>query len=128
MEKLSDAVQMPDSTINILCTYDISNLIYDEEVYFVKIDLDGNLLNTDFQTSSGICCWDVADGRLNLNLKKQLLYTRQSYGISFSNGVVQLADTNYNYLLGATDVNTLYHAAVFQDADSSYLSFGHGVC
>ncbi|MEO8146021.1 MAG: PKD domain-containing protein [Bacteroidia bacterium] len=125
METLLDAVQMPDSTINILCTYDNPAIIYDEEVYFVKIDLSGNLITTDFITSSGICCWDICDGRLNLSNNNKLLLTHRSFGISFSNGVVELIDTNYNYIYGAIDGTALYHATAFQDVDNNYLSFGH---
>lgn len=125
METLRDAVQMPDSSINILCTYDIGNLIYDEEVYFVKINLAGELITTNYITNTSICCWNIADGRLKLNLKNQLLYTHQSYGISFSDGVVYLSDTNYNFLNGVTDPNALYHATAFQDLDSNYFSFGY---
>lgn len=125
IESLQDVVQMPDSTINILCTYDVPGTNYDNEVYFVKIDLNGNLLNTHFSTNSGICCWDIADGRLNLSNSNKLLHTHQSFGISFANGVVQLADTNYNQIYGAIDGTALYHSTVFQDVNNNYLSFGY---
>lgn len=125
IESLLDAVQMPDSTINILCTYNVPGTNYDDEVYFVKIDLNGNLIATDFVTSSGICCWDIADGRLNLSNNNKLLLTHRSFGISTSIGVVQLIDTNYNYIYGTNDGTALYHATAFQDVDNNYLSFGH---
>ncbi len=126
-EILTDAVQMPDSNINILCTYNVIGTNYDEEVYFVKIDLDGNLLNTHFQTFSGICCWDVADGRLNLDLKSRLLTTHRSFGISSANGIVSVLDSSnsYSYIFGGNDNTALYHADMFQDVDSNYLSLGY---
>ncbi len=125
METLLDAVQLPDSSVAILCTYDKGNLIYDEEVYFVKVNLDGEILSTRNLTSSGICCWDIADGRLFLTQTKKLIYTHQSFGISFANGIVSIADTNLNNNTGFSDNSALYHATAFQDIDFNYLSFGH---
>lgn len=125
MEILRDAIQLPDSNIAILCTYDLGNLIYDEEAYFVKVDLDGNLKDSRALTGSGICCWDIADGRLHLTQNKKLIYTHQSYGISFTNGIVSLVDTNLNSLSGFSDNSAFYHATAFQDTANNYMSFGH---
>lgn len=123
-----DAIQMPDSSILILCTYDEPGFIYDEETYLVRVDLNGNVINTHFVTNSGICCWDISDGRLQLDLQNNIMLTHQSFGISTYDGVVHVLDANnYNYLYGGTDGNVLYHAKALQDADSSYISFGHEI-
>lgn len=127
-EIVHDAIQMPDSTILILCTYDEPNFIYDEETYLVRVDLNGNVINTHFVTNSGICCWDISDGRLQLDLQNNIMLTHQSFGISTYDGLVRVLDANnYNNIYGGTDGNVLYHAKAFQDADSSYISFGHEI-
>jgi PKD repeat protein len=123
-----DAIQMPDSSILILCTYDEPGFIYDEETYLVRVDLNGNVINTHYVTNSGICCWDISDGRLQLDLQSNIMLTHQSYGISTYDGLVRVLDANnYNNIYGGTDGNVLYHAKAFQDADSSYISFGHEI-
>ncbi len=125
METFLDAVQMPDSTINVLCTYDEPGFIYDEEVFIVRVDLNGNLLNTNYVTNSGICCWDISDGRLLLDNSGRLMLTHLSFGISSSFGLVRVLSPTYNYIYGGNDGTALYHSKLFQDVDNNYMSFGH---
>jgi PKD repeat protein len=125
IERLRDAVLLTDSNIMLLCTYDEPGLIYDEEVYLIKLNLVGEIISTYFVTNTGICCWDIASGRLQLNNAGKLLLTHQSFGISTANGLVRVLDTNFVYLQGATDPNALYHANFFQDTDSNYMSFAY---
>ncbi|MBL7927481.1 MAG: PKD domain-containing protein [Bacteroidia bacterium] len=123
IERVRDAVVLPDSNLMLLCTYEEAGLIYDEEVYLIKLNPNGEVINTHFVTNTGICCWDIASGKLRLSKAGKIMLTHQSFGISTANGLVRIMDTNYVYIQGNNDAYALYHADFFQDADSNYLSF-----
>ncbi|MEO0312622.1 MAG: hypothetical protein RIQ89_2279 [Bacteroidota bacterium] len=125
IELAHDAVIIADSFIYIQCTYDEPGFIYDEEVMFIKTDLNGNLITSQDITNSGICCWDISDGRLAIGINDHLLFTHRSFGISTIDGIVRVYNKDFGSINGATDNTFLYHSNFFQDADSSYYSFGH---
>ncbi|GAL87630.1 hypothetical protein Dtur_1285 [Sporocytophaga myxococcoides] len=93
-------LQNRDGEYIIATTYDPESTIYDEEVNFWRFDGKGNLIVEANITYSGICCWDVASGKIKQTSDGNYIFPKISFGIStISAGIIKV-DKNGSYIWG----------------------------
>ncbi|MFZ6052076.1 PKD domain-containing protein [Halocola ammonii] len=73
-------------------TYDVEGTNYQDEVFVEKFDNNGNSVDYNQLTSTGICCWDYSTGKMIHTSDDHYFLTGQYFGISDNYGTYYKID------------------------------------
>ena|GEM_PF-4830125 len=92
LQNATSITTTPEGEYFIQGTYDVEGTNYQEEVFVQKFDNNGNSLDYDQLTSTGICCWDYSTGKMIRTSDDHYFLTGQYFGISDNNGTYYKID------------------------------------
>lgn len=95
-----------------------------QELYIMKTDTLGNLLNYRQITSSGNCCWDLGKGYIRNTADSKYLIGSHHFSSSSNYGYVHKIDTNLNTTIWTYNFWTPFEVYNMREFNASVLTVG----